>query len=101
MKMIVAVGAIEFKKELSRIFQESGIRIYSQSRISGHNEEDDEALRGNWFAQSSGEQHSIMFFAFTEESHALQALGLVKAYNESIASKSRLRAFIMPVEIHN
>ncbi|MCP4123985.1 MAG: hypothetical protein GY751_19735 [Bacteroidetes bacterium] len=101
MKLIVAVGAIEFKEEIARIFAEAGISIYSQSRITGHNEPEEEALRSNWFAQSSDDQRSIVFFAFTAQKKAAKALELANIYNESISSQSRIKAFIMPVEDHN
>lgn len=101
MKLIVTVGAVEFKDEIAKIFANAGISIYSQSRITGHNEQEDEALRSNWFAQSSDDQRSIVFFAFTAEEKTAKTLELVKIYNESISSQSRLKAFIMPVEDHN
>jgi len=101
MKLIVTVGAIEFKEEIAKIFANAGITIYSQSRITGHNEQEDETLRSNWFAQSSDDQRSIVFFAFTSQEKAAHALKLANIYNESISSQSRIKAFIMPVEDHN
>ncbi len=101
MKLLVVVGANHFSKEIKQIFNDAGISIYSQSNISGHNEKEDENLRGNWFASTSEFQKSVLYFSFTGSAKAESAMELVNRHNENIASESRIRAFIMPVESHN
>ena len=101
MKLIVVVGPNSFDKEIRNIFEESGIQNYSRSDISGHREEEDSNLSENWFAISNGYQKSIIFFSFTEKENAKKVLKAANVFNDTLTSKSRLRAFILSVEDHN
>ena len=101
MKLLVVVGVNHFNKEIKRILDESGISIYSQTNIVGHNEMVEENLSANWFASTSEFQKSVLYFSFTGSAKAESVLKLVNKQNETIDSTSRIRAFIMPVETHN
>ncbi len=101
MKLIVITASIHFEKDIKEIFKKAQIDVFSQTDVSGHNESKDDNMRNNWFAMSDGYQKSIIFFSFTENEKAEQALQFVNQFNDSIASKSRIKAFIMPVEKHN
>lgn len=101
MKLLAIIGLIHYEPEIKKILKKANITIYSKLKVNGHSKsEEDENLVGNWFAMSEGDQKSIMFFSFTKPECATEALKLVSEYNESIKSKSRVRAFIMPVDQH-
>ncbi len=101
MKLIVVTGAIHFDKDVEKIFENANIPVFSRAAISGHNKNEENDISGNWFAVSNGYQNSIVFFSFTEKDKAEKVLELVNTFNDSIPSKSRVRAFIMSVENHN
>ena len=98
MKMITIVGSIHFEPDIKKVLKEAGIKIYSQTKINGYNDDDDENLRSNWFAMSEGYQKSILFFSFDIKDKTDKALKLISEFNENIKSKSRIRAFVVPVE---
>lgn len=100
MKLIVVVGPSSFDKEIKSIFEKSEINKYSRTDISGHSENEESDISRNWFAISNEYQKSIIFFSFTKEDKAKKVLEASKSFNDSITSKSRIRAFIMPVENH-
>lgn len=100
MKLLAIIGSIHFEPEIKKILKKANITIYSKLKVNGHSQSEEENLVGNWFAMSEGYQKSIMFFSFTKPEYATEALKLVSEYNESIKSKSRVRAFIMPVDQH-
>ena len=101
MKLIVVTGAIHFDKDIEKIFEAADIEVFSRSAISGHNKNEENDLSANWFAVSNEYQNSTILFSFTEKEKAERVLELVNRFNESIPSKSRVRAFIMSVENHN
>ena len=100
MKLLVVVGVKSFEEKIKDIFESANISIYSKSNISGHKDLVNEELGENWFALSNETRKSVMFFSFTRSEKANDVLKLIKGYNETIDSKSRLKGFVMSVESH-
>lgn len=100
MKLLVITGSVHFDEQIEEILKEAGLNVYSRSDISGRKENQNRNLSDNWFALANAYQDSVMFFAFTQKEKIAGALQAVEDYNETIASESRIRAFVLAVENH-
>ncbi|MEO9804939.1 MAG: hypothetical protein ABJF04_16905 [Reichenbachiella sp.] len=98
MKLIIALGIKELQKELSQVFKDNKIPIFSKVNIEGFKTEDNEVDMTNWFVKDVHADFSVMFFAFVP---AGQADSILKAIDDLNLSRKRVNAFHafqLPVE---
>lgn len=98
MKLLFVTSLKEYQKTVATIFEEAQIKVFSVSNTIGHKGDHNTNLLDNWFASGEEEFDSIFLFSFTEDTNAVNALELIKKYNENAASEFPIRAFIVPVE---
>jgi len=98
MKMLIITSVREDLRAVSHIMEKADIPVFSVTEIVGHKNEFHEYLPHNWFGTSLEGPHAYFYFSFTDDSKALQAMEMVKAFNEETGSRSPVRAFILPVE---
>lgn len=97
MKMFIITSIREDMQAVTDIFEKATIPVFSVSDTIGHKADHTDYLLSNWFGTDKEETAALLFFSFTEDEKADQALKLVKAFNEQKQSLFPVRAFILPV----
>lgn len=98
MKLFIVTCLKEYLADISKIFKQANIHIFSTSDIIGYKESKTGNLLADWFASGSEEADSMMIFTFTSEINTDQGIEFIKEYNESLKEKFPVRAFVLPVE---
>lgn len=98
MKLLIVTSLKEYQQNVSKIFEEAQIKVFSVSKTIGHKDDHQQNLLDNWFASGEEEFDSIVMFSFTADTNAFTALELINKYNETTVSGFPIRAFIIPVE---
>ena len=98
MKMFIVTSIKEDLQNVSQIFEEAQIPVFSVSDTIGHKSEHNNYLLNNWFARSDAATSALFFFSFTDDEKAANALELVKNHNTLKPNSFPIRAFIVPVE---
>jgi len=98
MKLLIVTCLKEYLADVSRIFKEGSIEVYSTSEITGHRDNEQLNLLEDWFASGGEDVHSMMVFTFTALANAEHTMALIKDYNEALQENFPVRAFIVPVE---
>ncbi|MEO8887113.1 MAG: hypothetical protein ABI367_13700 [Mucilaginibacter sp.] len=98
MKLLVVTCLKEYLGDVSRIFKQANIDVFSTSEIVGHRNGAPSNLLEDWFASGGEEVDSMMIFTFTPAANAEHGMSLIKAYNENLKENFPVRAFVMPVE---
>jgi hypothetical protein len=98
MKMFIVTSIKEDLQNVSQIFEEAQIPVFSVSDTIGHKSEHNNYLLNNWFARSDAATIALFFFSFTDDEKAAKALELVKNHNTLKPNSFPIRAFIVPVE---
>jgi hypothetical protein len=98
MKLLVVTCLKEYLNDISKIFKQANIDVFSTSEIAGHRNGAPLNLLEDWFASGGEEVDSMMIFTFTPAANAEHGLALIKDYNETLKENFPVRAFIIPVE---
>lgn len=98
MKLFVAVCLAEYQEEVSKLFREARINLFSASSVVGYKDNHASNPLEEWFASGDEAFDSVMLFSFTSAENAEAAIGLIRAYNERQGKDFPVRAFILPVE---
>ena len=99
MKLLIATCLKEDQEKVAKIFEKAKIAVFSVSNTNGFKGNNyNNNLMDSWFAAGSNSFDSLFLFSFTVEANAVQALDLIKNYNNQIKSDFPIRAFIVPVE---
>lgn len=101
MKLFITTCLKEYNKEVSDIFKQAGISVFSTSDIVGSKDGHTSNLLDDWFASGPEQFDSLMIFSFTSDANADRALELIEAYNQLYNRDFPVRAFIVPVEKTN
>ena len=98
MKLLIVTCLRDFKDDVSGIFHQAGVRVFSVSETTGVKDEHDENLLDDWFGNRDGEFDSLILFSFTNAETSAKAMALIKEYNAANGDSFPIRAFIVPVE---
>lgn len=98
MKLLVVTCLKEYLNEVSKIFKQANINVFSTSEIVGHRNGAPLNLLEDWFASGGEDVDSMMIFTFTPTANAEHGIALIRAYNATLKDNFPVRAFIMPVE---
>lgn len=98
MKLLVVTCLKEYLKDVSKIFKQANIEVFSTSEIVGHRDGASLNLIEDWFASGDELSDSLMIFTFTNELNAGHGMELIKNYNATLKENFPVRAFVMPVE---
>ncbi len=98
MKLLVVTCLKEYLKDVSKIFKQANIDVFSTSEIVGHRDGAPLNILEDWFASGGEEVDSMMIFTFISEKNAEQGIKLIENYNKTIEGNFPIRAFMMPVE---
>lgn len=98
MKLVMITSLKENQADISRIFKEARIDVFSASEIIGFKESNAADIFGGWFGNSAGSYDSVMLFSITEDDKALSAMQMIGEFNKSSHTEFPIRGFILPVE---
>jgi hypothetical protein len=98
MKLFVVTCIKEHLNDVSKIFNEANIAVFSTTDIIGYKREKLSNRLEDWFASSDERFDSLMIFSFTSAENADKGIGLIKNYNKTRQQDFPVRAFILPVE---
>ena len=98
MKFFIVTCLKEYQEDVSKIFKEAKIHVFSAADVIGFKDGDSPNLLADWFASGDEKFDSLFIFSFTADENAEHALELIKAYNTTTETNFPVRAFIVPVE---
>ncbi len=98
MKLLVVTCLKEYLGDISRIFKQANIDVFSTTEVTGRRDFESSSLLEDWFASGGEEVDSMMIFTFTPAANAEHGVALIREYNEILKENFPVRAFVMPVE---
>lgn len=98
MKLLVVTCLKEYLGDISRIFKQANIDVFSTTEVTGRRDFESSSLLEDWFASGGEEVDSMMIFTFTPAANAEHGMELIREYNETLKENFPVRAFVMPVE---
>lgn len=98
MKLIMVLGVKEHEKELTKLFRDSNIPIFSKVDVEGLKSGEHQVDLSNWFGSDEDTDLSIMFFAFIANGNAETLYQKVEEFNANEDRIAPLHAFQLPVE---
>jgi hypothetical protein len=101
MKLLVVTAVQECLNDVSKIFNQAKISVFSITDTTGIKASESINLIDNWFASGKEKFDSAFIFSFTENENAENALQLINEFNASRTTDIPIRGFIIPVEKFN
>lgn len=98
MKFFIVTCLKEYQEEVTKIFKQASIHVFSATDVIGFKDNQSHNLLEEWFASGDEKFDSLMLFSFTSSENAENGLALIKKYNEESETNFPIRAFIVPVE---
>lgn len=98
MKLFVVTFLKQYVGDISNIFKQANIHVFSTIDIVGHKQGTSSNLLDDWFASGEEEIDSMMIFSFTSEAGADHGMKLIIDYNKDLKDNFPVSAFVIPVE---
>ncbi len=98
MKLLIVTCLNEFLGDISKIFKQAEIDVFSTSNIIGHRNGNNQNMLADWFASGDEQADSVMIFTFTSQEKATLGAELIMNYNKSLGGSFPARAFVLDVE---
>ena len=98
MKLFIVTCIKEYQPDVTRIFKEANIHVFSATEVTGFKNNHPPDLLEEWFAAGDEQVDAVMLFSFTADEQAAAGIELIKKYNKQNETGFPVRAFIVPVE---
>jgi hypothetical protein len=98
MKFFIVTCLKEYQDDVTQIFKEANIHVFSATDVVGFKDDQSPDLLQEWFATGDEQFDSLMLFSFTANENAEAGLELIKKYNAQTENNFPVRGFIVPVE---
>jgi len=98
MKVIVALGIMEYQEELVEALKKIRVPVFSKMEIQGIHNENLPVDATNWFGGTNGGDSSVMFFALVPDNEASAIMDNIEKLNTDQTDIRPFHAFQMPVE---
>lgn len=98
MKFFIVTCLKEYQDDVTQIFKEANIHVFSATDVVGFKDAQSPDLLQEWFATGDEQFDSLMLFSFTANENAEAGLELIKKYNAQTENNFPVRGFIVPVE---
>lgn len=98
MKFFIVTCLKEYQDDVTQIFKEANIHVFSATDVVGFKDDQPHDLLKEWFAAGDEQFDSLMLFSFTANENAEAGLELIKKYNAQTENNFPVRGFIVPVE---
>ena len=101
MRLFIVTCLKESQDDVSKIFKEANIHVFSAAPIIGFRDNQQMDMMDSWFASGDEKMDSMMLFSFTAAANADLGMELIRKFNSANETEFPLRAFIVPVEKAN
>lgn len=101
MKLFIVTSLKDYQDEVTKIFKQAAISVFSITDVVGVKDNQAEDLLQDWFAAGDEKFDSLMIFSFTTDKNATKGMELIEQYNQESGTDFPIRAFIVPVEKSN
>ena len=98
MKFFIVTCLKEYQDEVTKIFKQAKINVFSATDVIGFKDNYSLNLLEDWFASGDEKFDSLFIFSFTADENAALGMDLIKKHNEQSETNFPIRAFIVPVE---
>ena len=98
MKLFITTCLKEYQDDVSKIFKQANISVFSVTDITGFKEDNSNNLLEDWFASGDEKFDSLLLFSFTSNAKAEAGINLINNYNKKLEENFPVRAFIVPVD---
>ena len=98
MKFFIVTCLKEFRDDVSKLFKQAEIKVFSAIDVIGFKDSDATSSLLDWFAVGEEKFDSLMLFSFTEDEIAIKGMELIEEYNQEVGTAFPVRAFIVPVD---
>ncbi len=98
MKLLIVTCLKEYLADVSQIFKQANIDVFSTTDINGHKGGKSQNILEDWFARGEEQSDSMMIFTFTSEANVQRAMELITDYNKNLKENFPTRAFVLDVE---
>jgi hypothetical protein len=98
MKLFIVTCLKESQDEVSKIFKQANIHVFSAAPIIGFRDNQPLDILDSWFASGDEKMDSMMLFSFTAAENADLGMELIRNFNKSTGTDFPIRSFIVPVE---
>ena len=98
MKFFIVTCLKEYQEDVTKIFKEANIQVFSATDVIGFKDNHSPNLLAEWFAAGDEKFDSLLLFSFTTSENAEKGMELIKKYNNQSETNFPVRAFIVPVE---
>ena len=96
--MIVVTSIREDMEQVTRIFEQAEIPIFSVSETTGYKTGTEDYLPDEWFGSGPEGTKSWYFFSFTSDEKAARAIGMIRSRQAAKNNPFPIRGFVLPVE---
>lgn len=98
MKLFITTCLKEYQDDVSKIFNQANISVFSVTDITGFKDDNSNDLLEGWFASGDEKFDSLLVFSFTSDANAEAGINLINDYNRKLKENFPVRAFIVPVD---
>lgn len=98
MKFFIVTCLKEYQEDVTKIFKEANIHVFSATDVIGFKDNQPPNLLAEWFAAGDEKFDSLLLFSFTASENAENGMELIKKYNNQSETNFPVRVFIVPVE---
>ncbi len=98
MKLLVVTCVKELQEDITKIFRQAHIHVFSTAPITGFRDDQQADIMDKWFASSEEKMDSLLLFSFTSAENAELGMSLIQKYNTDMETIFPVRSFIVPVE---
>jgi hypothetical protein len=98
MKLLIVTCLKEYQDDVSKIFKQAGIHVFSAMPIIGFRDNQNVDMMASWFAAGDEKMDSMMLFSFTGPENADAGMEMINNLNQSTGTKFPIRSFVVPVE---
>jgi hypothetical protein len=98
MKLLITTCLKEYQDDVSALFKQANIGVFSVTDITGFKDDNSNSLPDGWFASGEEKFDSLLVFSFTSNANAEAGINLINDYNKKLKKNFPVRAFIVPVD---
>ncbi|WP_420317842.1 hypothetical protein [Ekhidna sp.] len=98
MELLIITAVQSYEKDIKRLLKKSEVKAFSHMDVTGYKDLSDQPNDDNWFASSSGEHRSALFYAFVEKSGVDKVLNAIAEFNKDQDSMSHVHAVVVDVK---
>lgn len=97
MELLIITAVQSFEEDVKQILKKSGVKVYSQTEVTGYKDLTDQPQDENWFGTNGGEHGSVLFYAFMEDKCVDEVLHEIEVLNKTQETYSYVHAAVLEI----